>query len=110
MAYNSHRLTSPGSSKIKIDFELDLSQIRARYPNCTFIMRTAYFAPWNMSPCRVNVTVNDQKLQNAAEVPGENHGRTTHDSRFNPKDKNELEVKFVSGNGVLFLWYFELLI
>ena len=63
-----------------------------------------------MSPCKINVNLNDQKLEYNSEIKAENHGRTTHDNAFIPSDQNELEVIFLSGLGVLFLDYFELLI
>ena len=74
-------------------------------------MRTGYFAPWNMSPCKVSVVIDSQTKLDSSDVKGENHGRTKHDTLFNPKtDGNTVEVCFKSGNGYLFLWFFEILV
>ena len=81
-AYNHMRLTSPGSSKIKFTYDLPLSSIRQAHPYCKFILKTAYFAPWNMSPCTVTVSINGAKVLNGAQVPGEDKGRTTHESEL----------------------------
>ena len=75
-------------------------------------MRTTYFAPWNMAPCTVNVKVNGEKVLKNAQVLGENHGRTTHDSILEDltDEQSTVTIEFAEGHGVLFLWYFELLV
>ena len=61
-AYNHNRLTYPGESKLKVRFQIPASMFRKLSPDCTFLMRTSYFAPWNMDPCTISVTINDEKV------------------------------------------------
>ena len=80
--------------------------------DCKFIMRTAYFAPWNSPPCLVSLVINSSKKLDQAEVCGEDKGRTTHNSEMtNVTDKpGTVDLLFDDGEGMLFLWYFEILV
>ena len=111
-AYNHNRLIYPGQSKLKVRFQIPASMFRKLSPDCTFLMRTSYFAPWNMDPCTCSVTINDEKVLKTVQVLGENHGRTTHDSEIEDAtdEEGEVEVFFDGGNGVLFMNYFEILV
>ena len=111
-AYGHNRLLYPGSSSIKANFRPPVGGAREAYPDCKFIMRTAYFGPWNMDPCTINLKVNGENVLKNAQVLGEHQGRTTHDTVLNdlPEGDCTCEIEFNEGHGVLFLWYFELLV
>lgn len=99
-----------------VKFMIPASMIKMSYPDATIILRAAYFGPWNMSPCTVSLSLNNAKKLVKAGVPGEHKGRTTHNIEC-PEILASLDdqpmsftLDFNSGNGVLFLWYFEFLI
>ena len=76
-------------------------------------MRTACFAPMNVpTPCEINVSINDKRVLKKAQVPCENEGRTIHDTEIEDVSDQpmDVEIHFLSGDGVLFLWYFEILV
>ena len=81
-------------------------------PNATFIMRSAYFAPWKMHPCEITVSIDGKPVLKKVQVLSEDQGRTTHDTEIEKVSNKpkEVEVLFNSGRGVLFLWYFEILV
>ena len=110
--YNHNRLLNPGHSKIKVQYQIPVEIINMNSPDCTFILRTAYFAPWQMPPCTITVSINGQKVLKTAQVLSEDQGRTTHDSEMEEvtDEPGEIEVLFDGGQGVLFLWYFEILV
>ena len=97
-----------------VKFKVPVDGARHLSPGCDFILRTAYFAPWKMSSCKVTVSINGKKLRSKAEVPSEDKGRTTHETVISEKDvgadPGEVEIFFESGQGVLFLWYIEILV
>ena len=70
-AYNHNRLLSPGQSKIKVQYQLPVEMTRMNLPNSKFILRTAYFAPWKMSPCTITVSVNGEKVLKTVQVLSE---------------------------------------
>ena len=67
-----------------------------------------------MSNCTISVKLNGQVAQKSVAVPGEDKGRTKHDSivPFLPLDRPDdtIEILFEKGAGVLFLWYVEILL
>ena len=65
-----------------------------------------------MDPCTITVTINGERKLKTAQVPGENHGRTTHDTEMTDVTDGEFEVEifFDGGAGVLFLGYIEILV
>ena len=91
---------------------MPVEMIRLNNPNAKFIMRTAYFAPANMTPCIINVSINGERVLKKAKVPDGNKGRTVHDTEIKEVSDQpmEVEVHFLSGRGVLFLWFFEILV
>ena len=111
-AYNHNRLLAPGESKIKFRYELPVDAIKEAHPDCKFTLRTAYFAPWQMSACTVTVSLNGDELLKSAQVVSEDQGRTKHDSEFDADEhkEGEIEIFFDGGAGVLFLWYVEILV
>ena len=97
---------------MKVQYQVPVSSIRQSSPNCTFILRTAYFAPWKMPPCTVTVSINGEKVLRAVQVLSEDQGRTKHDSEMEEvtDEPGEVDVFFDGGDGVLFLWYYEILV
>ena len=65
-----------------------------------------------MPNCTVSVKLNGTVVKSRAKVPGEDKGRTKHDVALKnlSSEQNTVEVSFDEGRGVLFLWYFELLV
>ena len=67
-----------------------------------------------MPSCCISVSINGNKLRSSEEVPSEDKGRTTHESVISEEDvkadPGEVELFFEDGNGVLFLWYIEILV
>ena len=51
-------------------------------PNATFIMRSTYFAPWQMPPCEITVSIDGERVLKKAQVLSEDQGRTTHDTEI----------------------------
>ena len=67
-----------------------------------------------MPSCCISVSINGNKLLSSAEVPSEDKGRTTHETVISEEDvgadPGEVELFFEDGDGVLFLWYIEILV
>ena len=66
-AYKHNRLCGDGAS-IDYTFQLPVSAVREAHPKAKFILRTAYFAPWNMHPTAISVSVNGTKILKEAQV------------------------------------------
>ena len=64
------------------------------------------------NPCEITVSIDGERVLKKVQVPSERHGRTTHDTEIEEVSDQpmEVEVHFISGDGVLFLWYFEILV
>ena len=65
-----------------------------------------------MPDCIVTLSVNNECVMRSARVQDGNKGRTKHDIVLKnlTSEQNTVEVAFDQGYGVLFLWYFELLV
>lgn len=109
-AHGHNRLTSPGGSSITVTFHAPVDAIREAYPDCTMFVKVGMFAPWNMDPCSVTLSVNGESKKVDAPVKGEHKGRTHLCGSLNDIADEECTVTldFNSGSGVLFLWYFEI--
>ena len=61
-----------------------------------------------MDPCTITVKINGEKVLKNAQVLGENHGRTTHDTIMEEltDEPGTVEILFEEGSGILFLWDF----
>ena len=64
------------------------------------------------TPCEINLSIDGEKVLKKAHVLCEGEGRTTHDTEIEEVSDQpmEVEVHFLQGFGVLFLWYFEILV
>ncbi len=87
-----------------------MGAIREAHPDCKFVLKTAYFAPWQMAACTVTVKNNGDELLQGVQVPSEDQGRTVHESELDDPENGEVEIFFDGGAGVLFLWYVELIV
>ena len=65
-----------------------------------------------MPACTVTVSINGDELLKSVQVPSEDQGRTTHESKLDVDDAQdgEIEIFFDGGQGVLFLWYVEIMV
>ena len=65
-----------------------------------------------MDPCTISVSINGVKVLKHAQVLGENHGRTTHDTIMEDltDEPSTVTLTFEEGYGVLFLWDFDILV
>ena len=65
-----------------------------------------------MPACTVTVSINGDELLKSVQVPSEDQGRTTHESELDVDDAKdgEIEIFFDGGQGVLFLWYVEIMV
>ena len=109
-AHGHNRLCAPGDSSIKATFRPPCDRIRAKNPNAKFVVKVGYFAPWNKNPCKATILVNGEVQKSNIDVKGEHKGRThtgTFPLNLRDEEDNEVEIKFDSGEGVLYLWYFE---
>ena len=111
-AYGHNRMCNPGS-RITVNFGVPVDHIRMVNPDAKIILRTRYFGPWNMSPCIISIMINGEKVIKNAQVLGEHKGRTTHDIIMEDLISGTLHtvtIIFERGNGVLFLWDFDILV
>ena len=65
-----------------------------------------------MPACTVTVSINGDELLKSVQVPSEDQGRTTHESELDVDDAQdgEIEIFFDGGQGVLFLWFVEIMV
>ena len=65
-----------------------------------------------MPPCTITVSINGEQVLKTAQVLSEDQGRTTHDTEMEDvtNEPGEVEIFFNGGQGVLFLWYLEILV
>ena len=110
-AHGHNVLTAPGNSSIKATFRPPMEGILKAHSNAKFVIKVGYFAPWNMNPCTATVKVNGEVQKADIPVKGEHKGRThtgcVVKNLINGED-NTIEVDFVGGQGILYMWYFEL--
>ena len=65
-----------------------------------------------MDPCTISVSINGVKVLRHAQVLGEHQGRTTHDMIMEglTDGQSNVTLTFEEGDGVLFLWDFDILV
>ena len=65
-----------------------------------------------MAACTVTVGINGDEVLKSVQVVSEDQGRTKHDSEFDAEEnkEGEIEIFFDGGQGVLFLWFVEILV